>query len=107
MVAGGQAAFGCVALLAAYLSPEPIRQRFGFNSVHQPAKVGISAQRDEKFHSPLGKTQNSTPKTHRLGITRVRGLKKFPSRVVSIAGKRTRSPTNAVNNSMAMYKANR
>lgn len=39
MLAGGQAAFGCIALLAAYLSPEPMRQRFGFNSVRQPVKV--------------------------------------------------------------------
>lgn len=38
-IATGQIAFGGMALLAAYLSPEPMKQRFGFNSVRNPSKT--------------------------------------------------------------------
>ena len=39
MLIGGQVAFASVALLAAYMSPEPMRQRLGFNPVRESNKV--------------------------------------------------------------------
>ena len=41
LAAGGQAAIGIVAILAAYLSPEPMQQRLGFYSMPKPAKVYV------------------------------------------------------------------